>query len=86
MSRRRAPDRGGRPSKFTPTTGLRLVAALGDGQSLHDAARAAGVGKATVYRWMDRGRRGDPGFEALAAAVEVARRGASHVGPSARCS
>jgi len=63
---------GGRPSKFTTPDALAVVAELARGGSLEAAAKSAGVGLSTVYRWLDHGRRGDPRFTPLAVAVPAA--------------
>src|SRR5208283_4977871 len=54
MAVRRNP--GGRPSKFTTPAALAVVAELCRGGSLEAAARSAGVGLSTVYRWLAPGR------------------------------
>ncbi len=46
-----------------------LITALCRGGSLEAAARVAGIGPSSLYRWLERGRRGDPRFAPLAAAV-----------------
>jgi len=63
---------GGRPSKFTTPAALAVVTALCQGESLEAAARVAGIGISTLYRWLELGRRGDPRFSPLAAAVPAA--------------
>ncbi len=70
MAVRRNP--GGRPSKFTTPAALAVVAELCRGGSLEAAAKSAGVGLSTLYRWLELGRRGDPRFSPLAAAVPAA--------------
>ncbi len=67
MAVRRYP--GGRPSKFTTPTALAVVAELCRGESLEAAAKSAGVGLSTLYRWLERGRRGDPRFSPMVGAV-----------------
>ena len=67
MAVRRNP--GGRPSKFTTPAALAVVTALCQGESLEAAAKSAGIGVSTLYRWLERGRRGDPRFSPLAEAV-----------------
>jgi transposase len=57
MAVRRNP--GGRPSKFTTLAALAVVAELCRGGSLEAAAKSAGIGVSTLYRWLERGRRGD---------------------------
>ena len=65
-------DRGGRPSKFTAANALAIVAEVTAGVPRDDAARAAGVGPSTVYRWLAKGRAGDPRFKAFADALRAA--------------
>jgi transposase len=60
---------GGRPSKFTTAVVLAVVTALFQGESLEAAAKSAGVGLSTVYRWLDHGRRGGPRFSPMVGAV-----------------
>jgi hypothetical protein len=60
-------NRGGRPSRPTIETALKLGQALGAGQSVQKAAQSAGVGTSSAYRWIARGRSGDPRFATLAA-------------------
>jgi hypothetical protein len=62
---------GGRPSKLTTTAALRIVSAILDGKTKDRAARAAGVGASTLYRWEATGR---AGREPFAAFVEAVRR------------
>jgi hypothetical protein len=71
--RRKPPNRGGRPSKFTTDTADALAAALGRGQSIETAAGTAGVGISSAYRWVALGRSGDPRFATLAALADTAR-------------
>ena len=65
-------DRGGRPSKFTAANALAIVAEVTAGVPRDDAARAAGVGPSTVYRWLAKGRTGDPAYRAFALALRAA--------------
>jgi len=67
MAVRRNP--GGRPSKFTTAAALALITALCQGETLEAAAKSAGIGVSTLYRWLGRGRRGDPRFAPLVGAV-----------------
>jgi hypothetical protein len=60
-------NRGGRPSRLTIETALKLGQALGAGCSVETAAQSAGVGTSSAYRWIARGRSGDPRFSTLAA-------------------
>lgn len=57
----------GRPSRLGPETLSRLLLALRTGASRSDAARFAGVGESTFYRWW--ARRG-PAFDRLRWLVE----------------
>jgi hypothetical protein len=67
MSRRRKPpNRGGRPTRFTTDIAVALAAAFGRGQTPEAAAKSTGVGSSTVFRWLALGRAGDPRFAALA--------------------
>jgi transposase-like protein len=68
-------NRGGRPCKLTMTAALRIVSMISQANSIAAAARSAGVGPSTVYRWVALGRKGDPRFEALAEAVQEVRGG-----------
>ena len=68
---------GGRPSKFTPATVLAIVADIASGLSRERAAREAGVGASTLYRWLHNGRAGDPRFTPLVDAVRGAEEGAA---------
>jgi hypothetical protein len=70
MSRAKTINRGGRPSKFTTDTAVALAAALGRGKSIEKAAREAKVGASSAYRWVARGRSGDPRFAALTLAAD----------------
>jgi transposase len=45
----------GRPSKLTEKTKKRLLAALQNGANQDEAARYAGIGESTFYRWMEKG-------------------------------
>jgi hypothetical protein len=74
MPRRKPKNRGGRPSKFTTPAIVAIAAALGDGEPLDGAAKAAGIGISTLYRWLSRARSGDPRYGPLAGLVGQARR------------
>jgi transposase len=73
MRRKKPPNRGGRPSKLTMTVALSLVAGARKYHSCDEVARSAGLGPATLYRWLARGRRGDPTYKVLFDAVREAR-------------
>jgi hypothetical protein len=66
--------RGGRPTKYGTGTALRVAAALHSGDSIGQAARAAGIGRTTLYRWLAQGRQSDPRFADLAGAAAILRR------------
>ena len=70
---RKPRNRGGRPSRLTIETALKLGQALGRGQSIEAAAQSAGVGVSSAYRWVARGRTGDPRFATLAAVSKEKR-------------
>ena len=57
MKADRPPSDGapGRRSKLTPEVQQRIVSALRAGNYLHVAAEYAGIGKSTLYRWIQRG-------------------------------
>ena len=62
MRRRKPPIKGGRPSKFTTAAVVKITSELLDGETFEAAARAAGVGPSTLYRWMAKAKVGDPRF------------------------
>jgi transposase-like protein len=51
-----------RPSKLTPETKDRIVAAIRAGNYAEPAARSAGISEATYHRWMKRGERESKGI------------------------
>ena len=64
MSRRRKPpNRGGRPSKFTTPVVVAITGALIAGEPFEAAARAAGIGQSTLYRWLAKARADVPGCD-----------------------
>lgn len=65
MSRSQARRQGGRPNRLTVAVALALVRHVGQGEPLEDAARRAGIGPSTLWRWLAAGRAGDPRFVAL---------------------
>ncbi len=69
MPRKRPRKKGGRPSGLTVDIALRLGLALGRRKSLDYAARQTAVGRSTLYKWVERGRAGDPRYTTLAAIV-----------------
>lgn len=64
----------GRPTKLTSEVQDRVVHAITAGNYIEIAAQYAGISKATLYDWMERGRN-DPGsaFSDFLDAVESAR-------------
>jgi hypothetical protein len=58
-----APRPGGRRGKLTPQTHEAIVKAVKAGASLENAAGAAGIHEATLYRWLQEGE-ADDGAEA----------------------
>lgn len=64
----------GRTPKLTPEVQDLIVAYIRAGSYEHVAAEAAGVGRSTFYRWMDRGRKARSGiYHDFAVAVREAR-------------
>jgi transposase-like protein len=62
-----------RPSKLTPERQERIVLAIRGGNFRETAARFAGIGETTLYRWMAQGRKQRRGAYAdLVAAIEEA--------------
>ena len=57
MLNKKAPARGGRPSKLSPERQSIIVEALAQGSSLRAAARQASISHRTVFRWKARGTR-----------------------------
>jgi transposase len=45
----------GRPTKLKPEVVRRLVEGIDVGMYRRDAARYAGIGRSTLYRWLERG-------------------------------
>lgn len=73
MSRRKTINRGGRPSKFTTAAVVKITSELLDGQSFEDAARAAGIGPVTLYRWLAKAKAGDPRFGPMNEVIKQAK-------------
>lgn len=63
----------GRRTKLNPDTQARIVAEIGRGVWDYVAAQVAGVDKATFYRWMERGEKGEPMYREFCADVSQAR-------------
>jgi hypothetical protein len=61
-------NRGGRPAKWNTETAFRLGLALqGRFTTPAEAARKAGIGKSTLFRWLRLGQAGDKRFAPLVA-------------------
>jgi hypothetical protein len=75
MPRSKPRNKGGRPCRYSPRTVAVIMAALARGGSLDEAAAAAAIGKATLYRWLALSRGGDARFAALADAVDSLHHG-----------
>lgn len=58
--------KSGRPSKLTPRLRDQIVGYVRVGNFASVAARAAGIGESTFYRWMERGERAATDLEELA--------------------
>lgn len=63
----------GRPSKLTAELTDEICESLALGAPVETAAEAAGIDHATLYRWIDRGIRGEEPYAALCEAVMRAR-------------
>lgn len=50
----------GRPTALTADVALAIVESVSEGCTVEDAARAAGVGVSSVYRWQQQGASEDP--------------------------
>jgi transposase-like protein len=74
-SRMCAVSRLGRPSRLTPAVADAIVEAVRNGATVKTAAATVGVGRRTVYDWLEQGRREPHGrFVArLEAALDEAR-------------
>jgi hypothetical protein len=75
MPRRKLRNRPGRPLGYTASTLAVIVAALARGGDFGEAATAAGIGRSSLYRWLQLSRAGDARFHGLADAIEGVRRG-----------
>lgn len=75
MGRRsKPPNSGGRPARFSIGTAVPFAVSLARGGSVEDAAKVAGVGAATAFRWLALARAGDPRFAVLADLARKPRR------------
>jgi transposase-like protein len=72
MPRRKPKNKGGRPSKWTIPVAVELVTAMKRGTSFQRAARDAGIGKSTLYRWVAQAQAGDPRFAIMAPLIRPA--------------
>ena len=57
---KRSRRRAGRPSKYTPELGARIVGAVQQGAAWETAAAAAGIDRETLRRWLREGARSRP--------------------------
>ena len=74
-SRAKPKNKGGRPVKWNTDTAFALGLALrGRFVNPAQAAREAGIGKSTLFRWLRLGQSGDKRFATLAARVEALRK------------
>jgi hypothetical protein len=72
---RKSKNRGGRRCGWLkPEVAFALGVALGRGRTWTVAAREAGVGKSTLYRWYRLGENGDARFAPLVARMKVSVR------------
>ena len=63
-----------RPSKLNKDVQARIVEFLKSGAYIETAAKAAGIGKSTLYEWLERGAKEDKGrYRAFLEAVEEAQ-------------
>jgi hypothetical protein len=65
MPRRKSKNRGGRPPKLTPEVIAKLVIGFKIWESPGMAARHAGIGRSTCWRWVRQARAGDTRFAFL---------------------
>ena len=75
MPRRKPRNKGGRPCRYSPRAACVILGSLARGGSLDEAAAAAAIGKATLYRWIALSRAGNARFAALADAVDSLHQG-----------
>lgn len=61
-----------RPSELTEQIQADLVQVIGAGNTRRDAAEYVGIGVTTLYRWLQRGRKGDAIYRELWEAVKRA--------------
>jgi hypothetical protein len=63
--KRRKKNRRGRPHRWTREVALRIGLARGHGFKVDEAARFAGLGRSTFYRYLAAARAGNPEFESI---------------------
>lgn len=63
----------GRPSLLTDEVQEKIVAVVKGGSLLETAAAVAGIGRRTVYEWLEQGAAGKEPYAAFAAAVHQAK-------------
>lgn len=68
MNRREKAKRG-HPHRWTREVALRMGLARGHGFKVDEAARFAGLGRSTFYRYLAAARAGNPEFESILLAV-----------------
>jgi hypothetical protein len=72
--KRKPKNRGGRPCEWLkPEVAFALGLALGRNRCWTAAAKEAGVGKSTLYRWYRLGESGDARFAPLVARMKAIR-------------
>ena len=72
-SAHRSKAKGGRPTKLTPEVQEKILTAIRAGNYGHVAAKYAGIGERTFYRWMAQGEKARAGkYRQFRQAVEAA--------------
>lgn len=66
------PRKGGRPPKFDDLKAQRIVNAVAACNSRRTAARLARIAPSTLFDWLARGRRGEPGYAEFSERVQEA--------------
>lgn len=75
-----AENKGGRPSKLTPELQDRFCHCVRQGYSLADSARAVGVTRRSLFRWLHRGaRQKEGGFVTFCHALRAAQKEAKEI-------
>jgi len=71
-TRSKPKNKGGRPAKWNCATAFALGLALqGRFTTPAEAARKAGIGKSTLFRWLRLGQQGDERFAPLVARMKA---------------